>query len=263
LENRLKQLRVALNLTQVGFCKKIKLAQSTWAMIESGNRKINGRHIKLICDEFNVNERWLVDGIGGMFNEAAVNAVEKLVSIYNLNKTSKRILESFVTMKPSERQVLTDFIDSIYINNNILSEPSTVIDFNGEKEKTSTVYLRIFNQGASAGIGNYLFENGEQDYELVCFESDKVPTKANFGLYVIGDSMDPLIKNGELIFIEETSFLTNNDIGLFVISGEAFCKKLYKDEQNKKVLLLSLNPSYSPIEITENSNLKIIGKVLI
>lgn len=60
---RIKQLRNELGLTQEDFGKRIGLSKSGISNIENGTRNISARHIKLICSEFGVSERWLKTGV--------------------------------------------------------------------------------------------------------------------------------------------------------------------------------------------------------
>ena len=69
MNQRIKQLRRSLNLTQQDFAERIGLKQNSIALIESGKRNISNQAVLSICREFNVNETWLRTGDGEMFNE--------------------------------------------------------------------------------------------------------------------------------------------------------------------------------------------------
>jgi len=69
LYTRIKRIRNILNISQNEFAKRLGISQSTLAMIEVNKRNFSDKHIKLICSEFNVNERWLRTGEGEVFNE--------------------------------------------------------------------------------------------------------------------------------------------------------------------------------------------------
>ncbi|MEA5002645.1 MAG: helix-turn-helix transcriptional regulator [Christensenella sp.] len=64
---RIKEIRRAVGLNQIEFAKRLGLSQSTLAMIEVGRRSFGDKHVKLICSEFHVNEKWLRTGAGEMF----------------------------------------------------------------------------------------------------------------------------------------------------------------------------------------------------
>ena len=68
MNQRIKQLRRSLNLTQQDFAERIGLKQNSIALIESGKRNISNQAVLSICREFNVNETWLRTGEGEMFN---------------------------------------------------------------------------------------------------------------------------------------------------------------------------------------------------
>lgn len=67
MQNRIKQLRKSLKLTQTDFGKRIGVQQNTIARYEDGSRVPSESIIMSICREYNVNREWLEDGIGEMF----------------------------------------------------------------------------------------------------------------------------------------------------------------------------------------------------
>lgn len=69
MKNRIKSLRKNLNMNQTDFGSKIGLKQTTIAGYETGSREPNDAVILSICKEFNVNEKWLRNGTGEMFNK--------------------------------------------------------------------------------------------------------------------------------------------------------------------------------------------------
>ena len=94
----------------------------------------------------------------------------------------------------------------------------------------------------------------------VVFSSPDIPEAATFGVYVDGDSMEPIYHNKDLIWIEQTACLDDGEIGIFYLDGNAYVKKF----QNNRLgtYLVSLNKKYDPIPVTENSSFKIFGRVL-
>ncbi|WP_373597721.1 helix-turn-helix domain-containing protein [Faecalicatena contorta] len=67
LNERIKQLRKALNLTQQEFADKIMVKRNTVATYEMGRSEPSDSAFSLICREFNVNPDWLRTGEGEMF----------------------------------------------------------------------------------------------------------------------------------------------------------------------------------------------------
>lgn len=66
MNERIKELRKSLGLTQADFSKRIGLSRNYIALLESGQRIPSDRTIVDICREYGVNEVWLRTGIGPM-----------------------------------------------------------------------------------------------------------------------------------------------------------------------------------------------------
>lgn len=67
MNERIKKLRKALDLTQREFGDRIGVKPNTIATYEIGRNEPIDAVIVLICREFNVNETWLRTGEGEMF----------------------------------------------------------------------------------------------------------------------------------------------------------------------------------------------------
>ncbi len=67
MEDRFKELRKELNVTQQEFADKLKISRNFVAQIEMGSKVPSDRTIDDVCREFNVNEEWLRTGNGDMF----------------------------------------------------------------------------------------------------------------------------------------------------------------------------------------------------
>lgn len=116
--------------------------------------------------------------------------------------------------------------------------------------------LPFYDIPVSAGTGNFL--DGESFTEVEV--SSDVSLKAEYGLRITGDSMEPRFVNGQIVWIQPASELHNGEIGIFFLDGNAYIKKF--DHSKKGTYLVSLNTKYAPIELTENSNFKILGRVV-
>ena len=67
MQNRIKEIRKAKNLTQTEFGEKLGLKGNTITGYETGIRTPSDAVINSICREFNVNEDWLRTGKGERF----------------------------------------------------------------------------------------------------------------------------------------------------------------------------------------------------
>jgi len=115
---------------------------------------------------------------------------------------------------------------------------------------------RLYDIPVSAGAGNFLDDSGHEMIKAPGYVSNAV----DFALRVTGDSMEPLIKDGQVIWIRKQEALSSGDIGIFIYDGDVYCKELVVTDD--KVYLRSLNPKYEDIEIEDEFWLKTIGKVI-
>jgi len=82
INRRIKDLRKALNMTQVSFSQVVSLSSGYLAGIETEKRKVNDRLIKLVCSSFNASETWLRSGEGAMFTRNNDEQYIKLAGLF-------------------------------------------------------------------------------------------------------------------------------------------------------------------------------------
>lgn len=98
MNERLKKLRKALDLTQQEFADKIGIKRNSFANYETGRNTPIDAIIVSICREFNVNEDWLRDGVGDMFLPTDRNADIAKLTKQLLNEESDSFKNRFVSM---------------------------------------------------------------------------------------------------------------------------------------------------------------------
>lgn len=116
--------------------------------------------------------------------------------------------------------------------------------------------LPVFLQPASAGTGQWLDDDLSEEMEV----DNSVPANAEFGVRLAGDSMSPRFADGQIVWARKAETAENGEIVLCVLNDQGYCKKLYRNERG--VFLLSLNPKYDPIPITETDEFRIMGRVV-
>ena len=146
------------------------------------------------------------------------------------------------------RQKAREFIDLLFHIDMYRDDPENV--------ETAPRLLRLYDIPVSAGSGNFLDGSGYVMIEAPGY----VPPEADFALRVSGDSMTPLLQDGQVIWIKEQEVLNNGDIGIFVYFDDVYCKKLIVD--GSMAYLKSVNPDYGDIEIKDDFGFKTLGKVI-
>ena len=77
---------------------------------------------------------------------------------------------------------------------------------------------------------------------------------ADFCLYAKGDSMIGAgIKDGSIVLVKKQDTIENGKIAVVLIENEATLKRVYIDEENKKLILNPCNDNYAPIIIDEKT----------
>ena len=80
---RIRQVRQALNMSQTDFSRAICVSNGYTAEIENGHRVANDRIIRLICLTFGVNEAWLKTGDGEIFQKSPIEKRERILMLFN------------------------------------------------------------------------------------------------------------------------------------------------------------------------------------
>ena len=68
VNERIKEVRKTLKLSQINFSKGIYLSHGYYVGIELENCRANDRIIELISTKYGVSRRWLESGEGDMFD---------------------------------------------------------------------------------------------------------------------------------------------------------------------------------------------------
>ena len=116
MNERIKQLRKDLNLTQEAFASKIGIGKSALSRIESGFNNPSDQTVMLICQTFGVRREWLEHGDGPMYQDADPDSsaalVPDLVSVLEdhpaLLDLMKKVVRHF---KPSDWDRLNQILD--------------------------------------------------------------------------------------------------------------------------------------------------------
>lgn len=131
--------------------------------------------------------------------------------------------------------------------------------FRAKKRSDGFVEYRVYDQPAAAGFGNYL---DDPAYHIEQYPANIVPNGTEFCIKISGNSMAPDIRDGSTVFVCNRGSILPGQIGIFVLNGEAYCKKLVVDLEMGQVKLVSVNPDYPDRIIEECDDLRTVGLVL-
>lgn len=177
-------------------------------------------------------------------------ALCELLNINDINNTFQLNTQSnpFFSLNKDGKEKALDYINLLKLSGLYNQPIADVVPFRRK--------LRFYDLPVSAGTGQFLDSDNHQEIEV----GNEVSSHADFGVRISGDSMEPQFVNGQTIWIHQQKVLESGEIGIFFYDGQAYCKKFVHTEDG--IQLHSLNPSYEPIIIPEESNFMIFGKVV-
>lgn len=82
-----------------------------------------------------------------------------------------------------------------------------------------------------------------------------------YALKIIGDSMEPVLYEGDIVIVHRQSDIENGQIGVVLLNGdEATIKKIKK--HNGFIELIPFNHNYDSIILTDKDNFLLLGKII-
>ncbi len=202
INNRLRDIRKELSLTQENLARVLGIGKSALSMIETGKAALSERNKNILVQELNVNPDWLETGRGNMFCEQRPSAV---------------------FMGKTDRPLPTQSVP-LY---NIEGTAGLVPLFFDDRNRKPVDYIHIPN----------------------------LP-KCDGAIYVVGDSMYPLLKSGDIVLYKQLSSIDDvfwGDMYLLSIDidGEEYVtvKYIQKSDRPGCVKLVSQNPHHADKEV--------------
>lgn len=221
----LKYLRKLHGLDQQSFAKKINRSVSTVSEWESGKYTPKAGILADIANMFNVK---LDDMMSKDLSIIKEDIFDNTISVMKL-------------LNPDRQQNVYNYAD------NQLREQ------NGK-----VVNLPLVGKSAANPT-----ELTYGDVEIEHDDFTDVPHGADTAIRIQGDSMEPLIHDGQIIFYHQQEEVENGEIAIVEIDGDGVtCKQIYYDYTSDEVILRSINKKYEPRHVKDDQ-VRIIGKVIL
>lgn len=116
MNDRIKELRQALNLTQQEFAARIGSVQNTITGYETGRRSPSNQVLSLICKEFNVNEDWLRTGQGEIFQAKSTSLLDQLSQEFGLGLYGQQLLATYLQLSEADKRAVERFVSQLTRN---------------------------------------------------------------------------------------------------------------------------------------------------
>lgn len=219
---RIKTLRERKGLEQSDIAELMGYkSQSTISKWESAKNLPNGRKLVQLAQILGTSTDYILYGV----DKPAVSDIQSIYDDLNdLNK--KKVVDLALALRDKQ---------------------------NRKPIQMTTVYITGF-----VSAGNGVIQDDYVDAEIT-IPSSEVPDDFDSVAKVIGESMAPKIKDGDLLFIKHTTQVDNNDIAIFQVNGENYVKQF---KSNGRPYLKSLNPDYDDVYLSEDDDIRTIGEVV-
>ncbi len=125
---------------------------------------------------------------------------------------------------------------------------------NKEPEEQETIFIEFATLKASAGTGEQLIDDPEQDFIEVV--KNDTTLQAKFAIQIHGDSMEPEYSDGDIVLVKTQPQINVGQIGIFTVNDMGYIKKLGADR------LVSINPEYDDIYFEEGQDIRCKGLVI-
>ena len=137
--DRLRIVRKQNKLTQKEFAESIGLLQSSYTNIENGVRSMTNQTMKLVCQNYNINEKWLLTGEGEQIDNAPKKSLlEKIKNEYDFKTELQcKAMELFLKATDEQRELTVAAVKTlIEVFKGLGDSPSEEILENEEIEET-------------------------------------------------------------------------------------------------------------------------------
>lgn len=233
----MENIRTQKNISISELARRVKMSKSAVSMYFNRTRKFPLDRADSFASALGVTSEYLL----GIQNKK-IETNSEIVLIYNkLNQSRQEKVLNFVSDQLAEQE-----------------QENTVSSIFSKKEDDDE-YITDYVQGLVAA-GRGVFQN-DNLYMEVKLKAEDVPEEYDTIAKVAGDSMEPLIKDNDLLFIKVTSQIEPNEIGIFQVNNKNFVKKLKRDYDGRWYLQ-SLNDKYEEIYLSENDDIRTIGEVV-
>lgn len=244
----LKELRVSCGMTQKEVAERLGRNQPIVGHWETGYAQPDANTLFTLCNIYGVT----VDDAFGFQRKDNISKED-----YERIRKYK-----FISTHSPDGAIIVDTIldreHSIAGKIKEQKEHIKELEKNSSQDHSSYPGTRLINyyfRLASAGTGQIVFDMPPTEK----IEIPDIPEykKVDYAIGVNGNSMQPEYNDGDILLIEMTEEIEPGEIGIFIVNGESFVKKLGDKE------LISLNPDYGNISLTEDSQCRgrVVGKL--
>lgn len=247
--DRIQMLRIKHDMTQKELSAKINVSMVSINGWERGTRKPSADAIVSLSQVFGVSTDFLL----GMPEKSDTD------NLFPITREEQRLLSDFRSLDSCGKKIVSTVcsMEKSHI-------PQSVVLPQQQKPHihSSARYIPKYITPSAAGLSAPL--DGD-DFTMVLVD-DSVPDIADFAVTIQGTSMEPYIKDGDVVYVQRTTSLSNGEVGIFCVNGAMYCKQYYVDD-NGDLELVSANENqkHTNLHISKENNDSVVcyGRVLL
>ena len=264
----LKIFRESLGMTQKEFAASLGIGQTTYNGYETGAREPKSDFWIAVAEKYHVTIDYLM---GYSDNPHGYSDFPKTIKVdFGHGETKKA---------PSQRDEADEIADVFrQLDEHGKGAVRAILNFEhasavaeqrqagakkpkakAKKRSDGMQDVEVFDQPSAAGLGNYLSDIASHVEQ---YPANVIPEGTEFGVRISGNSMAPNIPDKATAFVQSKIAIEPGQVGIFLLNGESFCKKLEVDREKQEIRLVSFNPDYKDRMIEECDDFRTLGLVL-
>ncbi len=240
---RIKKIRNFLKMSQDTLSKSLNIVRTNLTGYEIDRTFVPHEIMLRLSTQFCVNLHWLLTGEGEMFLDRSEPPTNN--NIEKTKETKAPATKDFIRSRTIKNQALSHLQTQIYA---IEDPPDHKSHIGAEDVVCIPVDTKI-----AAGVADYYGNDEPIHYIYVSNRYIRDP-RAVICFQVIGDSMEPDIRDGDYVIIDK--FPDWNSINGKVCAAQTgdgiTLKTLFIDPVTNQITLVPLNRKYPPIFIDDN-----------
>ena len=236
---RLRERRLELGMSQGDLARLLGVTSAAVSNYESGQNAVREEVLLKMFRVLDVDPNYLYqDSLTGKSFNCSVEEKSLVMKYRALSTVGRQALHS-----------VADAMGAYQADMEVLAPPAEIRQ------------IPLYSCPAAAGYAAPVF--GE-DFEYIDVTGD-VPHGADLAVRIQGDSMEPVIADGSVVYVNRDP-LQNGDVGIFCVDGEMLCKQFVRDALGM-VYLFSLNRGRSDADVvlppSSGRSMVCIGRVLL
>ena len=236
---RLRERRLELGMSQGDLARRLGVSSAAVSNYESGQNAVREDVLLKMFLVLDIDPNYLYqDSLTGKSFTCSVE--------------EKSLVMKYRTLTTVGRQALHSVVDALGAYQS---------DMESMAPPAEIRQIPLYSCPAAAGYAAPVF--GE-DFEYIDVTGE-VPHGADLAVRIQGDSMEPVITDGSVVYVNRDP-LVNGDVGIFCVDGEMLCKQFVRDALGM-VYLFSLNRKRADADVvlppSSGRTMVCIGRVLL